>query len=82
MAIALLKILKSRVLTSGDRVPETGVYRALHSTPHALIQHEIHFVGAKFRGCGLCPLGVLYRLDKECVPKSAICSDRVSAMAY
>jgi hypothetical protein len=79
---SLPTILKSKILKSGEQVPETGVYQALHSTPHALIQHEIHFEGSTFRGCKLCPLGVLYRLDRQCVSTLPIPSAPVTAMAY
>jgi hypothetical protein len=72
----------SRILRSGDPVPKTGVYQALHSTPHALIQHEIHFEGGQFRGCRLCPFGVLYRLDSQCVSKSPTWPEPVQAAAY
>ena len=53
---------------SGERVPKTGVYVVLHSTPHMLIEHEICFEGEQFGACRLCPLGVLYRAEKPCVP--------------
>jgi hypothetical protein len=79
---SLPTIPKSRILKSGDRVPDTGVYHALHSTPHTLIQHEIHFEGSTFRSCRLCPLGVLYRLDSQCVSKFPILSAPVRALAY
>ncbi|MGA3197422.1 MAG: hypothetical protein ABSD39_20695 [Terriglobales bacterium] len=54
---------------SGDRVPDSGVYTVLHSTPHKLLDRQIFVEGARFRGCRICPLGVLYRLEEPCVPK-------------
>lgn len=61
--MGLLKMHKS-----GDRVPESGVYAVLHSTPHMLIEHQVNFEGGRFGECRMCPLGVLYRLEKPCVP--------------
>jgi hypothetical protein len=72
----------SAILRSGDLVPQTGLYRALHSTPHALLQHEFHLQGTRFRGCRLCPLGVLYRIDNQCVSRFPIRSASLRAMAY
>jgi hypothetical protein len=53
---------------SGDLVPNSGVYTVLHSTPHKLIDRRMCVEGAHFRGCKVCPLGVLYRLEVPCVP--------------
>jgi hypothetical protein len=61
-----MKLLR-RMYKSGDEVRETGVYAVLHSTPHMLIEHRICFEGGRFRGCRMCPLGVLYRLENQCV---------------
>ena len=52
----------------GDMVPASGVYATWHSTPHALIEHTMCVEGQRFPGCRLCPLGVLYRLEKPGVP--------------
>jgi hypothetical protein len=49
---------------TGDLVRTSGVYAALHSTPHALIERAIYVEGSRFRRCRLCPLGVLYRLEE------------------
>ncbi len=49
---------------SGDNVPTSGSYAALHSTPHRLVEREIHIAGERFAECKLCPLGVLYRLEQ------------------
>jgi hypothetical protein len=59
-----------KVHKSGDKIQETGVYSVLHSTPHMLIDHQICFEGRRFHGCRLCPLGVLYRLERPCVPSA------------
>ena len=56
---------------SGDKVPESGVYKALHSTPHRLVWRVLYFEGNRFHRCKLCPLGVLYRLEEPCVPTSS-----------
>ena len=53
---------------SGDRVPKSGQYASLHSTPHAFIEHVFCVEGTFFRGCRMCPLGVFYRLEESCVP--------------
>ena len=50
---------------SGDLVPTSGSYAALHSTPHRLVERELHIEGDKFEECRLCPLGVLYRLEQS-----------------
>jgi hypothetical protein len=50
---------------SGDYVPTSGSYVALHSTPHRLVEREIHIEGDRFAECKLCPLGVLYRLEQS-----------------
>jgi hypothetical protein len=56
---------------TGDLAPVSGVYRALHSTPHTLIQREICREGGRFPGCNMCPLGVLYRLESRCLSESS-----------
>jgi hypothetical protein len=56
---------------SGDKVPESGVYKALHSTPHRLVWRVLYFEGNRFHRCKLCPLGVLYRLEEPCVSTSS-----------
>ena len=57
---------------TGDVVPTSGQYAALHSTPHTLIEREIYAEGARFRRCRLCPLGVVYRLEQPGVPSSSL----------
>lgn len=52
-----------KIFRSGDLVTESGLYAVLHSTPHALIQHAVHFEGVRFQGCRMCPMGVWYRLE-------------------
>ena len=49
---------------SGDVVPTSGSYAALHSTPHKLLERAVHVEGERFEPCKLCPLGVLYRLEQ------------------
>jgi hypothetical protein len=65
--MGLLKMHKS-----GDLVRESGVYAVLHSTPHMLIEHEICFEGSRFRGCRVCPLGLLYKLETPSVPHTFV----------
>lgn len=55
----------------GDFVPTSGLYAALHSTPHKLVEREMYVEGDRFQRCRLCPLGVLYRLEEPCVPVSS-----------
>ncbi len=50
---------------SGDVVPTSGSYTALHSTPHRLVERALHVEGDRFEVCKLCPLGVLYRLEQS-----------------
>jgi hypothetical protein len=50
---------------SGDVVPASGSYAALHSTPHRLPEKSVHIEGDKFHSCKLCPLGVLYRPEQN-----------------
>jgi len=49
---------------SGDVVPTSGSYAALHSMPHKLLERAVHVEGEGFEQCKLCPLGVLYRLEQ------------------
>ena len=49
---------------SGDVVPLSGSYAALHSTPHKLLERGVNVEGEKFEPCKLCPLGVLYRMEQ------------------
>jgi hypothetical protein len=58
---------KGKIFVTGDIVPLSGLYVALHSTPHKLIESELCFEGTRFRKCRLCPLGVLYRLEGSSV---------------
>ncbi len=62
--------LLTKMYKSGDVVPQSGIYVVLHSTPHMLIDHQIYIEGAQFKGCRICPLGVLYRLEEQCIPTS------------
>jgi hypothetical protein len=57
-----------KALKSGEKVPASGIYRVLHSTPHAAEQREMYFEGSRFPACQICPAGVLYRLESPCVP--------------
>lgn len=57
-----------KALKSGEKVPASGVYRVLHSMPHATEQRELYFEGSRFPECQICQSGVLYRLDSPCVP--------------
>lgn len=59
------------IFLTGDLVPASGLYKALHSTPHKLVEREICLEGAYFRRCGLCPLGVVYRLENPSVQYSS-----------
>jgi len=55
-------------LKSGEKVPASGIYRVLHSLPHAAEQRELYFEGSRFPECEICPAGVHYRLESPCVP--------------
>ena len=57
-----------KVLKSGEKVPTSGIYRVLHSTPHLADHREMYFEGSRLLDCELCPGGVLYRLESPCVP--------------
>ena len=57
-----------KVLKSGEKVPASGIYRVLHSTPHLADQREMYFEGSRLPDCELCPGGVLYRLESPYVP--------------
>lgn len=57
-----------KVLKSGEKVPASGIYRVLHSTPHLADQRDMYFEGSRLPDCELCPGGVLYRLESPCVP--------------
>ena len=57
-----------KVLKSGEKVPTSGIYRVLHSTPHLADQREMYFEGSRLPDCELCPGGVLFRLESPCVP--------------
>ena len=59
------------ICKAGDLVRTSGVYAVLHSTPHKLVERVIYVEGERFRRCGLCPLGVLYRLDEPGVPMTS-----------
>ncbi len=69
------------IFTDGDLVPTSGVYAALHSTPHKLIEREIYAGGDRFHHCRLCPFGVLYRLETPSVPtasKGVLATEKVA----
>ena len=51
----------------GEFVPTSGLYAALHSTPHRLIERSVYIKGTQFQRCRMCPLGVLYRLEEPTV---------------
>jgi hypothetical protein len=57
-----------KVLKSGEKVPASGIYRVLHSTPHVGEQREMYLEGSRLPDCHICPGGVLYRLESPCVP--------------
>lgn len=57
-----------KALKSGEKVPSSGIYRILHSTPHIPVQRELYFEGSRFRGCDDCPGGVFFQLESPCVP--------------
>jgi hypothetical protein len=59
-----------KILKSGEKVPASGVYRILHSTPHSAEQRELYFEGSRFPQCEVCPAGALYRLESLCVPQA------------
>jgi hypothetical protein len=59
---------------SGDVVPASGSYAALHSTPHRLVEREVHLEGERFERCRLCPLGVLYRFEQSGLPRPLFAS--------
>ena len=57
-----------KVLKSGEKVPASGIYRVVHSTPHLADQRDMYFEGSRLPDCELCPGGVLFRLESPCVP--------------
>jgi hypothetical protein len=63
-----LEARSMKVLKSGEKVPASGIYRVLHSAPHATEQREMYFEGSRFPECQICAAGVLYRLESPCVP--------------
>ena len=60
-----------KVFKDGDLVTASGVYSALHSTPHKLVERATYFEGDWFESCRLCPLGVIYRLDEPLISIAA-----------
>ena len=54
-------------LKSGEKVPASGIYQAIHSMPHIKEQREMYFEGSCFPPCPVCPQGVLYRLESPWV---------------
>jgi hypothetical protein len=67
-AASKLEGTSMKVLKSGEKVPASGIYRVLHSTPHLADQREMYFEGSRLPVCDLCPGGVLFRLESPCVP--------------
>jgi hypothetical protein len=57
-----------KALTSGDKVPASGIYRVSHSLPHTGEEREMYFEGSRFPACKVCAAGVYYRLESPCVP--------------
>jgi hypothetical protein len=57
-----------KALKSGEKVPASGIYRVLHSTPHTVQQREMYFEGSRFPECNICSAGARYRLESPCVP--------------
>jgi hypothetical protein len=57
-----------KAFRSGEKVPASGIYLALHAAPHAAPEREMYFEGSRFPNCGICQAGVLYRLESPCVP--------------
>ena len=57
-----------KALKSGEKVPISGIYRILHSTPHAVEDREMYLEGSRFPECQICLVGALYRLESPCVP--------------
>ena len=66
---------------SGELVPASGSYAALHSTPHKLVERSVHIEGDRFEPCGMCPLGVLYRLEQSGVQRPLFVNPQLDAMA-
>ncbi|MFY9790263.1 MAG: hypothetical protein WA474_00140 [Candidatus Sulfotelmatobacter sp.] len=66
---------------SGELVPASGSYAALHSTPHKLVERSVHIEGDRFEQCGMCPLGVLYRLEQSGVQRPLFVNPQLDAMA-
>jgi hypothetical protein len=60
-----------KMFKGGDLVPTSGLYAALHSTAHKLVESVTYVEGDRFQRCRLCPLGVLYRLEKPDIPVSS-----------
>jgi hypothetical protein len=66
---------------SGEVVPASGSYAALHSTPHKLPERSVHIEGDKFEQCRMCPLGVLYRLEQSGVQRPLFADPGLEAIA-
>jgi hypothetical protein len=66
---------------SGDIVPASGSYAALHSTPHKLLERSVHIEGDRFEPCRMCPLGVLYRLEHSGVQRPLLADPQLEAVA-
>ena len=63
-----MEVQSMKSLKSGEKVPTSGIYRAVHPTPHSAVQREMYFEGSRFPECQVCPAGVLYQLESPCVP--------------
>ena len=66
---------------SGEVVPRSGSYAALHSTPHKLLERAVQVEGERFEPCKLCPLGVLYRMEQPGVQPPLLASLGHEALA-
>lgn len=62
----------------GERVPETGVYRVSHSTPHTGFKENVYEGGKKFPLCGTCFWSVRYVLVAHCTPQEMLSLHRGS----
>jgi hypothetical protein len=69
-----------KTFRSGEQVPASGIYLALHSTPHRAPERDMYFEGSRFPECGICQTGVLYRLESPCVVvRTPVMAEMVSA---
>ena len=61
-----------KAFKSGDQVPTSGIYLALHTIPHAVPDREMYVEGSRFPACQICPAGILYRLESPCLPLGVV----------